>query len=44
MKTDKDIKTTESKLSIEDLKAIERINICYKFRKNLDRSKTTFSF
>jgi len=37
MKTDKSTHTTESKLSIEDLKAIERINICYKFRKNLEQ-------
>jgi hypothetical protein len=44
MKTDKSIHTTDSKLSIEDQKAIEVINLHFKFRQNMSKIRSHFGF
>lgn len=44
MKTDKNIQTTDSKLSIEDQKAIEAINLHFRFRQSMNRIKSHYGF
>lgn len=44
MTNNKEKKTTDSKLSIEDQKAIEVINLHYKFRQNMSKIRTHFGF
>jgi len=44
MKIDKTNETVNSKMTIEDQKAIEALNLHFKFRQNMSKIKSHFGF